>query len=62
MLVDGFRLMEIKAVQEVAPIHKDQRLSDMKLLDVPLGLPINFYEMRLTEGPHRLMLPGSGRD
>jgi hypothetical protein len=31
----------------------------MKLLDVPLGLLINFNVGRLTEGVSRLMLPGA---
>jgi hypothetical protein len=29
------------------------------LLNVPLGLLINFHEMKLTEGVHRLILPGA---
>jgi hypothetical protein len=32
-------------------------LSYMKLLDVPLGLLINFNEMKLTDGVARLLLP-----
>jgi hypothetical protein len=31
----------------------------MKLLNVPLGLLINFHEPKLTSGIHRMMLPGS---
>lgn len=57
ILVNGCLLLELKAVQEVHPIHKAQVLSYMKLLDVPLGLLINFHEERLTGGVHRLMLP-----
>ena len=38
LLVDRVLLLELKAVQEVLPIHKAQLLSYMKLLDVPLGL------------------------
>ena len=33
----------------------------MKLLDVPLGLLINFHEMKLTDGVHRLILPGANK-
>jgi hypothetical protein len=33
----------------------------MKLLNVPLGLLINFHEIRLTDGVHRLILPGANR-
>jgi GxxExxY protein len=59
VLVDGCLLLELKAIKEVLPIHKAQLLSYMKLLDVPLGLLINFHEMRLTDGVHRMILPGS---
>ncbi len=62
VLVDGCLLVEIKAVQDVAPIHKAQTLSYMKLLDAPLGLLLNFHELKLTDGLHRLILPGAGRD
>ena len=61
LLVEGCLLIEVKAVQEVLPIHKAQLLSYMKLLDVPLGLLINFHEMRVVDGVARMMLPGSNR-
>ena len=61
LLVAGCVLVEAKAVQEVLPIHKAQLLSYMKLLDVPLGLLINFHEMKLTDGVSRLILPGANR-
>ena len=48
-----------KAVEKVLPIHKAQLLSYMKLLDVPLGLIINFHSLKLTEGVSRLILPGA---
>jgi GxxExxY protein len=38
-----------KAVESVRPIHKAQLLSYMKLLDIPLGLVINFNVQKLTE-------------
>lgn len=31
----------------------------MKLLNIPIGLLINFNEMRLIDGVHRLLLPGA---
>jgi len=52
-------LLEAKAVDKILPIHKAQLLSYMKLLDVPLGLLINFHEMKVTDGISRLILPGS---
>jgi len=59
LLVEDCLLVEAKAVDKVLPIHKAQLLSYMKLLDVPIGLLINFHEMKVTEGVSRLMLPGA---
>lgn len=59
LLVEGCVLVELKAVQEVLPIHKAQLLSYMKLLGVPIGLLINFHELRLADGVSRLILPGA---
>lgn len=61
VLIEGCVLVELKAVQEVLPIHKAQLLSYMKLLNIPLGLLINFHEMKLIDGVHRLILPGLNR-
>ena len=54
-------LVEAKAVEKVLPIHKAQLLSYMKLLNVPVGLLINFHEMKVTDGIHRLILSGVNR-
>ena len=55
-------LIEAKAVEKILPIHKAQLLSYMKLLDMPVGLLINFHEMKLTNGVNRLILPGANLD
>jgi len=59
VLVEECVLIELKAVREILPIHQAQLLSYMKLLDVPVGLLINFHEMKLVDGVHRLVLPGA---
>jgi GxxExxY protein len=61
VLVEGCLLLELKSVQEVLPIHKAQLLSYMKLLDVPVGLVMNFHEMKLVDGVSRMILPGANR-
>jgi hypothetical protein len=33
----------------------------MKALDVPLGLLINFHEIKLTDGIRRMILAGADR-
>lgn len=62
ILVEDCLLVEAKAVTKVLQIHKAQLLSYMKLLDVPVGLVINFNELKLIDGVHRLILPGANRD
>ena len=57
--IDNCLLVEVKAIEKVLPIHKAQLLSYMKLLDIPLGLIINFHALKLTEGLSRLILPGA---
>ena len=61
LLVEGCVLVEAKAVQGILPIHKAQLLSYMKLLNVPVGLLINFHALKLTDGINRLMLPEANR-
>lgn len=58
LLVESCLLVEVKAVQEVHPIHKAKLLSYMKLLDIPLGLMMNFHEIRLVDGVSRMILRG----
>jgi GxxExxY protein len=59
VLLENCLLLELKSVQEVLPIHKAQLLSYMKLLNIPLGLIINFHEMKLVDGITRMILPGA---
>lgn len=62
LLVDDCLIVEVKAAEAVLPIHKAQLLSYLKLLDIPLGLIINFNEQKLTDGVSRLILPGANLD
>lgn len=59
VLVEDCLLIEAKSVERILPIHKAQLFSYMKLLDVPVGLLINFHEAVLKNGISRLLLPGA---
>ncbi len=59
LLVEDCLFVEVKAAESVHPIHKAQLLSYMKIVDIPLGLIINFNEQKLTDGVSRLILPGA---
>ena len=61
VLVEDCLLLELKSGQEVLPVHQAQLLSYMKLLDVPIGLLINFHEVKLKNGLIRMILPGANQ-
>jgi GxxExxY protein len=57
VLVDDCLLVELKAVEILHPSSKAQLFSYMKLLDIPIGLLINFHEPILKNGISRMILP-----
>jgi len=59
VLAESCLLVEAKSVERLLPIHKAQLLSYMKLLNIPVGLLINFHEVVLKNGIVRLILPGA---
>jgi GxxExxY protein len=59
ILVDGCLLVELKAVEVLHPSSKAQLFSYMKLLNIPIGLLINFHEPVLKNGFCRMILPGA---
>lgn len=61
MLLEDCLLLELKSVEEVLPVHKAQLLSYMKLLNIPIGLIINFHEVKLVDGITRMILAGANQ-
>jgi GxxExxY protein len=61
VLAENCLLLELKCVQEILPVHKSQLLSYMKLLNIPIGLILNFHELKLTDGICRMILPGANQ-
>ena len=61
VMVDNCLLLELKAVETLHPLSKAQLFSYMKLLDIPIGLLINFHEPVLKNGISRMILPGANR-
>ena len=61
LLVEDCLLVESKAVEVLHPSSKAQLFSYMKLLDVPIGLLINFHEPVLKNGIFRMILPGANQ-
>jgi GxxExxY protein len=56
LVVGGKILVEIKAVDQLAPIHEAQLLRYLKLSGLKVGLLINFNERVLTHGVRRKVL------
>ncbi|AFZ56939.1 GxxExxY protein [Anabaena cylindrica FACHB-243] len=55
-LVADFLVVELKAVQNLAPIHEAQLLSYLKITNLSLGLLINFNVPLLKDGIKRIIL------
>jgi len=56
LLVDGLVVVELKAVDALAPVHEAQVLTYLKLTGCKLGLLINFNVPILKHGLKRLVL------
>jgi GxxExxY protein len=56
LLVSNTLIVELKAVENLAPIHSAQLLSYLKMTAHPLGLLINFNVPILREGIKRIIL------
>jgi iron complex transport system substrate-binding protein len=55
LLVDGRVVVEIKSVEQNAPVHSKQLLTYLRLMRLPVGLLINFGAPTLKEGLHRIV-------
>ena len=55
LLVDNTLIVELKAVEKLAPIHEAQVLSYLKMTSHPLALLINFNVCVLKDGIRRII-------
>ena len=55
LLVENEIIAELKAVQQIAPIHKAQLLTYLKLSRKRIGLLLNFNTVHLKDGIVRLI-------
>ncbi len=54
LIVDGKVIVEIKSVEVLAPVHKKQLLTYLRLTDLRLGLLINFNVELIKHGIQRV--------
>jgi GxxExxY protein len=55
VVIGGKLLLELKAVEQVIPVHKAQVITYLKVLNLPLGLLINFNEVLIKDGIQRVL-------
>jgi iron complex transport system substrate-binding protein len=56
LLVERRVVVELKSVEKLAPIHAKQLLTYLRLLNLPIGLLVNFGSLRLKDdGLHRIV-------
>jgi len=55
ILVNEKLLIELKSTEQLHPVHAKQVLTYLKLLDLPLGLLINFGQATLARGLPRVV-------
>ena len=55
LVVEDKVLVEIKSVEKIAPVHKKQLLTYLRLADKRLGLLINFGEALIKDGISRVV-------
>lgn len=55
LLVNRLVVVELKAKSAIHPEDKAQTLSHLRLMNLRVGLLINFHEVRLVDGVHRII-------
>jgi GxxExxY protein len=56
LLVEKSVVVEIKAVETLAPVHEAQLLTYLRLSGIRLGYLINFSVVRLKDGIKRMVV------
>jgi GxxExxY protein len=55
LIVENLVVVELKSVESVLPVHKKQLLTYLRLLNMKLGLLINFNESLIKRGITRIV-------
>ena len=55
LIVEDLLLIELKSVEKLAPVHSKQVLTYLRLLNLPLGLLINYGAATFKEGIKRIL-------
>jgi GxxExxY protein len=55
LIIENKVIVEVKSIEALAPVHKMQLLTYLRLLDLRLGLLINFNVELIKNGIHRVV-------
>ncbi len=55
LLVNRLVVVEFKAKAAIHPVDQAQTLSHLRLMDLRVGLLINFHAVKLVDGVHRIV-------
>ena len=55
LLIENKLIIEVKSLENLAPVHFAQLLTYLKLSDLKVGLLINFNTKLLKDGIHRII-------
>lgn len=55
LIVEGELLIEVKSLEQLAPVHSKQVLTYLRLLKLPLGLLMNFGASTFKGGVHHVL-------
>ena len=55
LLVNRLVVVELKAKATIHPVDQAQTLSHLRLMNLNVGLLINFHEVKLVDGVHRIV-------
>jgi GxxExxY protein len=55
VIVERILLLELKSVEVVAPVHKKQVLTYLRLMNIKLGILLNFGAPLIKDGIHRVV-------
>jgi GxxExxY protein len=56
LLINKLILVELKAVEQVAPVHKAQLMTYLKLTGLKIGLLLNFNVVDMKKGINRIIM------
>jgi len=55
LIIENKVIVELKSIELLAPVHYKQLLTYLRLANIRLGLLINFNEVLIKDGTHRIV-------